>query len=103
MSLWNNWPRPLSPSETALSHSAAMDTPRSEKTHVEVSEDDKAYKYAEARSAAPSVYEKGTPIEEVADLPPDGGRGWLVIFGCVIFSAATVGWGYVLESMHAER
>ncbi|KAI0327335.1 MFS general substrate transporter [Cubamyces sp. BRFM 1775] len=72
-----------------------MDTPRSEKTHVEVSEDDKAYKYAEARSAAPSVYEKGTPIEEVADLPPDGGRGWLVIFGCVIFSAATVGWGYV--------
>ncbi|KAI0659615.1 MFS general substrate transporter [Cubamyces menziesii] len=72
-----------------------MDTPRSEKTHVEVSEDDKAYKYAEARSAAPSVYEKGVPIEEVADLPPDGGRGWLVVFGCVIFSAATVGWGLV--------
>ena len=71
-----------------------MDTPRSEKTHVEVSEDDKAGKYAEARSAAPSVYEKGVAVEEV-DLPPDGGRGWLVVFGCIIFSAATVGWGYV--------
>ncbi|KAL7278707.1 hypothetical protein ACG7TL_007709 [Trametes sanguinea] len=72
-----------------------MDTPRSEKTHVEVSEDDKAGKYAEARSAAPSVYEKGVPVEEV-DLPPDGGRGWLVVFGCIIFSAATV-WGVTEE------
>ncbi|KAI0354277.1 MFS general substrate transporter [Trametes cingulata] len=71
-----------------------MDTPRSEKTHVDVCVDDKAFKYSEARSAAPSVYEKGIPLQEV-DLPPDGGRGWLVIFGCVIFSAATVGWGYV--------
>ncbi|KAI9058784.1 MFS general substrate transporter [Trametes sanguinea] len=79
-----------------------MDTPRSEKTHVEVSEDDKAGKYAEARSAAPSVYEKGVPVEEV-DLPPDGGRGWLVVFGCIIFSAATVGWGYVLEKACEQR
>ncbi|KAL1943186.1 hypothetical protein VTO73DRAFT_4261 [Trametes versicolor] len=60
-----------------------MDTPRSEITHVEVSDDEKAFKYAEARSAAPSVYEKGVAAIEEVDLPPDGGRGWLVIFGCV--------------------
>ncbi|KAI0772442.1 MFS general substrate transporter [Trametes elegans] len=76
-----------------------MDTPRSEKTHVDVSVEDKAFKYA---FAAPSVYEKGVaPAVEEVDLPPDGGRGWLVVFGCVIFSAATVGWGYVLEFMRA--
>ncbi|KAI0830271.1 MFS general substrate transporter [Trametes gibbosa] len=82
-----------------------MDTPRSEKTHVEVEVDDdeKTFKYVDARSAAPSVYEKAVPVLEEVDLPPDGGRGWLVIFGCVIYSAATVGWGYVLESIHAEK
>ncbi|KAI8990392.1 hypothetical protein BD414DRAFT_483483, partial [Trametes punicea] len=76
-----------------------MDTPWSEKTHVGTSEEDKACKDAEARSTAPSVYEKGAVRPEEVDLPPDGGRGWLVVFGCMIFSAATVGWGYVLESM----
>lgn len=80
-----------------------MDTPRSEITHVEVSDDEKAFKYAEARSAAPSVYEKGVAAIEEVDLPSDGGRGWLVIFGCVIFSAATVGWGYVLKYIRAEK
>ncbi|KAI0651160.1 MFS general substrate transporter [Trametes meyenii] len=85
-----------------------MDTPRSEKTHVEVSADDagadKTYKYAsEACSAAPSIYEKGVPVsvEEIEDLPPDGGRGWLVILGCVIFSGATV-WGVTEEYFKAH-
>ncbi|CDO68764.1 hypothetical protein BN946_scf184989.g30 [Trametes cinnabarina] len=78
-----------------------MDTPRSEKTQVVVSEDDKPGKYTEVRSAAGSVYEKGVPVEEV-DLPPDGGRGWLVVFGCMIFSAATVGWG-VIPGKLADR
>ncbi|TBU30999.1 MFS general substrate transporter [Dichomitus squalens] len=32
------------------------------------------------------------------DVPPDGGRGWVVVLGCVIFSAATVGWGYVFRT-----
>ncbi|EJF60189.1 hypothetical protein DICSQDRAFT_137804 [Dichomitus squalens LYAD-421 SS1] len=38
---------------------------------------------------------------EVVDLPefedsfPDGGRGWLVVLGCFIYSASTVGWGCV--------
>ncbi|KAI0758964.1 MFS general substrate transporter [Fomes fomentarius] len=93
-----------------------MDTPRSDKTHVEDSEAslahttyiDKALKDAGALSAAttaaPSLHnvevdEKGRAVlletTDVDDLPPDGGRGWLVILGCVIFSAATVGWGYV--------
>ncbi|KAI0632990.1 MFS general substrate transporter [Trametes polyzona] len=73
-----------------------MDTPQSKKTRVEVCDEDKTVKYAEARSVAPSVYDMGekTTLDEV-DLPPDGGRGWLVIFGCVIFSAVTSGWGLV--------
>ena len=87
----------------------AMDTPRSEKTHVEteVTQVDKALKDAGAFSAATSVApslrnvdvdEKGgTALLEVeVDVPPDGGRGWLVILGCITYSAATVGWGYVL-------
>ncbi|TFK92180.1 MFS general substrate transporter [Polyporus arcularius HHB13444] len=86
-----------------------MDTPRSEKTHVETefTQVDKALKDAGAPSAATSVapslrnvdmYEKGGAalLETVVDVPPDGGRGWLVILGCVIYSAATVGWGYVV-------
>ena len=86
---------------------ADMDTPRSDKTHVEaeLSYADKASKYAgplsAATSVAPSIYEKGGAVAaetEMLDVPPDGGRGWVVIFGCIIFSAATVGWGYVLVS-----
>ncbi len=86
---------------------ADMDTPRSDKTHVEaeLSYADKASKYAgplsAATSVAPSIYEKGGAVvvePEMLDVPPDGGRGWVVIFGCIIFSAATVGWGYVLRS-----
>ena len=84
---------------------ADMDTPRSDKTHVatELSYADKASKYAgplsTATSVAPSIYEKGGVVAvetEVLDVPPDGGRGWIVIFGCAIFSAATLGWGYVV-------
>ena len=83
-----------------------MDTPRSEKTHVEPELIDKALKdagaFSAATSVAPSLYEKGgvTARElseaDLLDVPPDGGRGWLVVLGCVIYSAATVGWGYVL-------
>ena len=87
-----------------------MDTPRSEKTHVEPELIDKALKntgaFSAATSVAPSLYEKGGVAAEVTgaemfDVPPDGGRGWLVILGCVIYSAATVGWGYVLVLVHA--
>ena len=81
-----------------------MDTPRSQRTHVEaeLSYADKAFKYAgplsAATSVAPSIYEKGGVVAvetEALDVPPDGGRGWVVVLGCVIFSAATGGWGYV--------
>ena len=27
---------------------------------------------------------------------PDGGRGWVVVGGCALYSATTVGWGCVL-------
>ncbi|KAI0744531.1 MFS general substrate transporter [Earliella scabrosa] len=84
-----------------------METPMSDKTHVETefSQVRKALKDAGALSAATSVApslhnvdidEKGRTAlletTDVDDLPPDGGRGWLVILGCVIYSAATV-WG----------
>ena len=90
-----------------------MDTPRSDKTHVDANVVDvhKALKDAGALSAAtsvaPSLYEKGgavsvsEPVEEL-DMPPDGGRGWLVVLGCVIYSAAMVGWGYVLALVCAR-
>ncbi|KAM5533520.1 hypothetical protein V8D89_012857, partial [Ganoderma adspersum] len=81
-----------------------MDTPRSEKTHIEARSSyvDKASKAAKPFSAetsvSPSIYETGGIIEveaDVPDVPPDGGRGWVVLFGCMIFSAAISGWGYV--------
>ncbi|KAI0673188.1 major facilitator superfamily domain-containing protein [Trametes maxima] len=34
-------------------------------------------------------------VEVDEDIFPEGGRGWVVVLGCAIFSAATVGWGYV--------
>ena len=88
-----------------------MDTPYSERTHVESELVHKSPKdngvFSAATSVAPSLYEKGgavsvsEPVEEL-DIPPDGGRGWLVVLGCVIYSAATVGWGYVLALVCAR-
>ncbi|KAI0758888.1 major facilitator superfamily domain-containing protein [Fomes fomentarius] len=45
-----------------------------------------------------------TPSEEKDEEPhqhtfPDGGRGWLVVSGCFLYSAATVGWGSVQLSV----
>ena len=88
-----------------------MDAPRSEKIRVEPVLIDKALKnagaFSAATSVAPSLYEKGGVATEVTDaemfdVPPDGGRGWLVILGCVIYSAATSGWGYVLVLVHTS-
>ena len=83
-----------------------MDAPRPGKTRFEPELVDKALKdvgaLSAATSVAPSLYEKGdvdarvTSDAELLDVPPDGGRGWLVVLGCVIYSAATSGWGYVL-------
>ena len=46
-------------------------------------------------SSGDGLSEKGRGSYE--DTFPDGGRGWIVVLGCFIFSAATVGWGYVLS------
>ena len=47
------------------------------------------------RESSSEVSEKA---KEVAyeDSFPDGGRGWLVVLGCFIYSASTVGWGCVV-------
>ncbi|TBU40524.1 MFS general substrate transporter [Dichomitus squalens] len=48
----------------------------------------------ESLGSSSEVSEKA---KEVAyeDSFPDGGRGWLVVLGCFIYSASTVGWGCV--------
>lgn len=80
-----------------------MDTPCSEKTQVEFSPADVVEKSAVALekgydagqlSSPPSLH--GYETDYFEDEYPDGGRGWIVVLGCVIISAATVGWGYVL-------
>ena len=83
-----------------------MDTPRSDKTHVEAelsyagkaSKSKYAGPLSTATSVAPSIYEKGDAVAvetEVLDIPPDGGRGWVVLLGCMTYSATICGWGYV--------
>ncbi|OBZ74732.1 Guanine nucleotide-binding protein alpha-1 subunit [Grifola frondosa] len=74
-----------------------METPMSEKTQVDFSQadmtPDKFSRDEEAGSRISSIHsgEEGVVPEEM--IYPDGGRGWIVVLGCVIFSAATVGWG----------
>ena len=34
---------------------------------------------------------------------PEGGKGWVVVLGCFIYSAATIGWGCVALLMLTMR
>ncbi|TFK90900.1 MFS general substrate transporter [Polyporus arcularius HHB13444] len=56
---------------------------------------------AELVEAPPSLESSGDELSDKGcsyeDTFPDGGRGWVVALGCFIFSAATVGWGYVIS------
>ncbi|PIL25843.1 hypothetical protein GSI_11596 [Ganoderma sinense ZZ0214-1] len=86
-----------------------MKAPRFEKTHIKATQSfaDKTLNYAKPLSAgtsvAPSIYDKGgaAAVEtEILDVPPDGGNGWVVLFGCMIFSAAAFPdgvWGFTEE------
>ena len=56
----------------------------------EEAEDQRDTKSPVDHSAANSIAEKG---DSYTDAFPDGGRGWLVVLGCFIFSTVTVGWG----------
>ncbi|KAH9922209.1 major facilitator superfamily domain-containing protein [Fomitopsis serialis] len=77
-----------------------MDTPASEKTHVD-------FMPADPPSASTSYASSAvdTPLED--DDYPDGGlRAWLVVFGCVLFSANTLGWAYawgVVQTYYQEH
>lgn len=83
----------------SLPLSTMPDSIHSEKTTVEQSEKLRVKSYKEAVSISPSINdaEETSAIQNVLDLEayPDGGRAWLVVLGCFIFSAVTVGWGYV--------
>ncbi|PCH43185.1 MFS general substrate transporter [Wolfiporia cocos MD-104 SS10] len=79
-----------------------MDTPRSEKTHVDIAPADlnavnqsKYSKEEDARSPSISYIEPPNGDNFEADEYLDGGRGWLVVAGCVIYAAATLGWSYL--------
>ncbi|KAI0946319.1 hypothetical protein AcV7_010326 [Taiwanofungus camphoratus] len=80
-----------------------MDTPLSEKTHVEFSPADlakattqsKVYEDGESHSPLSSSAETVAVVEH-EEAYPDGGYGWVVVLGCVLFSSTTVGWSYVL-------
>lgn len=92
-----------------------MDTPCSEKTAVELARAYSVEKLAvdidkSPDSVAPSLHKYETGIggavtgeDEDEDECPDGGRGWLVVLGCVIVCAVTVGWGYVFVWMRSVQ
>lgn len=72
---------------------------RSEKTQVDNVQTEKLPAKTEPVSIPPSVYnspEQGSSAS-LGELEsyPDGGSAWFVVLGCFIFSAVTVGWGYV--------
>lgn len=75
----------------------------SEKTQVDYVQVEKHASKAETEpvSIPSSVYnspERGSTTSlntQELESYPDGGSAWLVVLGCFIFSAVTVGWGYV--------
>ena len=73
-----------------------MDTPMSDKTHVEP---DAVVTEASRKLGKEKELEEAhvdcVPAEE--DVFPEGGRGWLVVFGCMIYGATTLGWAYVIH------
>lgn len=76
----------------------------SEKTRVDFSPEDlaamaledKCSMDAEHHSASSSPAKSAEGVFAEDDYL-DGGRGWLVVLGCVIFAATTLGWAYVLD------
>ncbi|KAH9924237.1 MFS general substrate transporter [Amylocystis lapponica] len=73
-----------------------MDTPMSEKTHVDV--DQVAAEASKKLEAEKQLEDGSSPSPDVMSEEewtyPDGGRGWLVVLGCVIYSSLTLGWAY---------
>lgn len=49
-----------------------------------------------ADSASSNEKQRYVPVDEW-DPSWDDARSWLIVVGCFIFSAVTVGWGYVLN------
>lgn len=83
-----------------------MDTPCSEKTEVEHARADSTEKSSVVLDKSqdgghdflpPSLHDY--EADTIEDDYPDGGRGWLVVLGCVIICAVTVGWGYVFDRL----
>lgn len=75
----------------------------SEKTQVDFSPEDltaaaqsKLFEEKEPFSSH-TLPAKGDEDVLTAEDYPDGGRGWLVVIGCVVFAATTLGWAYVLD------
>ncbi|KAH9837775.1 major facilitator superfamily domain-containing protein [Rhodofomes roseus] len=87
-----------------------MDTPSSERTHVDFMPADveaktqQSLSEKEKLSPATTSYTNSAVDSPSEDDYPDGGlRAWLVVFGCVLFSANTLGWAYVLDPYTSHR
>lgn len=82
-----------------------MDTPASDRTHIDFTPADVETKAQEkfsqnekkTSSTSTSFVDSAVdaPLEDVNDYPDGGLRAWLVVFGCVLFSSTTLGWAYV--------
>lgn len=81
-----------------------MDTPASDRTHIDFTPADVEAKAQEkfsqnekkASSASASYVDTADDVpQDVNDYPDGGLRAWLVVFGCVLFSSTTLGWAYV--------
>lgn len=99
--------RPPSGSPVSL---YSMDTPASERTHIDFMPADveaktqQSLSEKEKLSPATTSYANSAVDSPSEDDYPDGGlRAWLVVFGCVLFSANTLGWAYVLNPYTSHR
>lgn len=98
--------RPPSGSSISL---YTMDTPSSERTHIDFTPADVEAKTRQSPSEKEKLSPTVTYASPAINLPleedyPDGGlRAWLVVLGCVLFSATTLGWAYVPDSCTSHR
>lgn len=79
-----------------------MDTPASDRTHIDFTPADIETKAQEKLSQNEKKVFSESFVDTAVNAPqdvddyPDGGlRAWLVVFGCVLFSSTTLGWAYV--------
>ncbi|KAI0724670.1 major facilitator superfamily domain-containing protein [Fomitopsis betulina] len=81
-----------------------MDTPASDRTHIDFTPADIETKAQEKLSQNEKKVFSESFVDTAVNAPqdvddyPDGGlRAWLVVFGCVLFSSTTLGWAACID------